>query len=54
MPGGIDELKSFVGVIGRPPPPVCSSVIVEVRDAERPNIAQKSDVSTGAILEEGS
>lgn len=54
MPGGIEELKSFVGIIGRPPPPVCSSVIVEVRDAERPNIAQNSDVLTGAFLEEGS
>jgi hypothetical protein len=29
-------------------------VIVEVRDAERPNIAQNSDVLTGAFPEEGS
>lgn len=54
MPGGIEELKSFVGIIGRPPPPVCSSVIVEVRDAERLNIAQNGDVLTGAFAEEGS
>jgi len=53
VPGGIEELKSFVGII-RPPPPVCSSVIVEVRDAEGPNIAQNSDVLTGAFPEEGS
>jgi hypothetical protein len=54
VPGGIDELKSFVGVTGRPPLPVCSSVIVEVRDAEKPNTAQNSDVLTGAFPEEGS
>jgi hypothetical protein len=52
--GGIKELKSFVGIIGRPPPPVCSSVIVEVRDTKGPNIAQNSDVLTGAFPEEGS
>jgi hypothetical protein len=35
--GGIEELKSFVGIVGRPPPPVCGSVIVNVGDAEKPN-----------------
>jgi len=54
VPRGIEELKSFVGIVGRPPPPVCSSVIVEVRDAKEPNLAQKSDVLTGALPEEGS
>jgi hypothetical protein len=51
---GIEELKSFVGIVGRPPPLVCGSVIVEVRDAEKPNLAQKGDVSAGAFPEEGS
>jgi hypothetical protein len=26
--GGIEELKSFIGIIGRPPPPVYSSIII--------------------------
>ena len=30
VPGGVEEFKSFVGIIGCPPPPLCSSVIVEV------------------------
>jgi hypothetical protein len=51
---GIEELKSFVGIVGRPPPPVCGSVMVNVGDAEKPNFVQKSDVLTGALLEEGS
>jgi hypothetical protein len=54
VPGGIEELKSFVGIIGRPPPPACSSVIVEVRDTERPNIAQNSNILTGTFPEKGS
>ena len=54
VPGGIEELKSCVGIIGRPPPLVCSSVVVEVRDAEKSNIAQNSDVLTGTFPEEGS
>lgn len=54
VPGGIEELKSFVRIVGRPPPPVCGSVIVEVRDAEKPNFVQKSDVLTRALPEEGS
>jgi hypothetical protein len=54
VPGGIEELKSFVCIVGRPPPPVCGSVIVEVRDAEKPNFVQKSDVLTRALPEEGS
>jgi hypothetical protein len=52
--GGIEELKSFVGIIGRPPPLVYSSVIVNVGDTEKPNFVQKSDVLTRALLEEGS
>jgi hypothetical protein len=54
VPGGIKELKSFVSIVGRPPPLACGSVIVEVRDAKRPNIAQNSDILTGAFPEEGS
>jgi hypothetical protein len=54
VPGGIEELKSFVGIVGRPPPPVCSSVIVNIGDAEKPNFVQKSNVLTRALLEEGS
>jgi hypothetical protein len=50
----MEELKSFIGIVGRPPPPVCGSVIVNVRDAERPNITQNSNVLTGAFPEEGS
>ena len=50
----MEELKSYVGIVGRPPPPVCGSVIVNVGDAEKPNFVQKSDVLTGALLEEGS
>ena len=46
-------LYSGVGIVGRPPPPVCGSVIVNVGDAEKPNFVQKSDVLTGALLEEG-
>jgi hypothetical protein len=30
VPRGIEELKSIVGIVGRPPPPVCGSVIVSV------------------------
>jgi len=26
----IEELKSFVGIVGRPPPRVCGSVIVKI------------------------
>jgi hypothetical protein len=54
VPGGIEELKSFVGIVGRPPPLVYSSVIVNVRDTKKPNFIQKSNVLTGALLEEGS
>jgi hypothetical protein len=54
VPGGVEELESFVGIVGRPPPPVCGSVIVKVGDAEKSNSAQKSDVLTRALLDEGS
>jgi hypothetical protein len=40
--GSIEELKSFVGIVGRPPPPVCGGVIVNVGDAEKPNFVQKT------------
>jgi hypothetical protein len=30
VPGGIEELKSFVGIVGRPLPRVCGSVIVKI------------------------
>jgi hypothetical protein len=49
----MEELKSFVGIVGRPPPPVCGSVIVNIGGTEKPNFMQKSDVLTGALLEEG-
>jgi hypothetical protein len=52
--GGIEELKSFVGIVGRPPPLVYGSVIVNVGDAKKPNFVQKSDILTRALLEEGS
>jgi hypothetical protein len=42
VPGGMEELKSFVGIVGRPPPPVCGGVIVNVGDAEKPNFVQKT------------
>ena len=54
MPGGIEKLKSFLGIIGYPPPPVYSSVIIKVRDTKRPNITQDSNILTGAFAEEGS
>jgi hypothetical protein len=50
----MEELESFVGIVGRPPPPVCGSVMVNVGDAEKPSFAQQSDVLTWALLEEGS
>jgi hypothetical protein len=54
VPGGIEKLKSFVGIVGRPPPWVCGSVIVKIWDAEKPNFGQKSAVPTRAFPEEGS
>ena len=54
MPGGIEELKSLVGIVDRPPPPVRGSVIVNVRDTEKANFVQKSDVLTRPFLKEGS
>jgi hypothetical protein len=35
--GGIKELKSFVGIVGYLLPLVYSSVIVNIRDAKKPN-----------------
>jgi hypothetical protein len=54
VPGGMKDLKSFVGIFGRPLPPGCGSVIVNVGDAEKSNFVQKSDVLTGALLGKGS
>jgi hypothetical protein len=54
VPGSIEELKSFISIVGRPPPLVRGSVIVNVRDTKKPNFVQKSYVLTGALLEEGS
>jgi hypothetical protein len=51
----MEELKSFVGIVGRPPPPVCGSVIVNVGDAEKPNFVDLSSeglwVSIGESLD---
>jgi hypothetical protein len=29
----MEELERFVGIVGRPPPPVCGSVMVNVGDS---------------------
>jgi len=52
--GGIEELKSLVGIIGRPLPLVCNNVITNVRNAKKPNFVQKSDILIEAFLEESS
>jgi hypothetical protein len=54
VPGAIEELKSFVGIVGRPLPRVCGSVIVKIWDAEKPNFVQESGVPARAFPEEGS
>jgi hypothetical protein len=54
VPGDVEELKSFVGIAGCSPLPICGSVIVNVGDDEKPYFVQKSDVLTETLLEEGS
>ncbi len=53
VPGGMEELKSFVGLVGRRLLPVCSTVIVNVGDAEKPDFVQKTDGASAQATHSG-
>ena len=42
----VKVLKSFVGIVGSPPPPACGSMVVKIGYTEEPNVVQSLSKSS--------
>lgn len=49
VPVGVEELKSFIGIVSGPPPPVCDGVTIKVGYAKKANFLYSGDGSTRAV-----
>jgi hypothetical protein len=49
----VKVLKSFVGIVGSPPPPACGSMVVKIGYTEEPNVVQSGSISTRTVFEKG-